>query len=70
MAVSKSDIKTALISLYTSAESSPMSKEDFADGMAEIIMDAIQSGDVVSGIAVQVSTSTGTGATTGTGVIV
>lgn len=48
MAVSKSVIKSALISLYTTVESSETSKEDFADSMADIIRNAILSGDVVT----------------------
>lgn len=68
MAVSKATIKTALIALYTSAEASSMSKEDFADEMAEIIKDAIQSGTVQVGITLT-TPDTINGSTTGTGTI-
>ncbi len=50
MAVVKATIKSALVALYTSAEASSMSKEDFADEMAEIIKDAILSAVVQAGI--------------------
>lgn len=69
MPVVKATISTALQALYTTAKASPMSDADFADGLAQIIMDAIQSGTVQSGITVQVTPATGTGATTGTGTI-
>ena len=69
MAVVKATIKSALLSLYNSAKSGEMSESDFADGMADVIRNAILSAQVNSGIAVQVSTGTGTGATTGTGTL-
>ena len=45
-----------------------MTKEDFADEMAEIIKDAIQSGTVQAGI-ILTTPDTINGATTGTGTI-
>lgn len=68
MAVVKATIKAALIALYTSAEASSMTKEDFADEMADIIRDAILSGTVQAGI-VLTTPDTINGATTGTGSI-
>ena len=46
MPVVKATIKAALVALYTSAEASSMTKEDFADEMAEIIRDAILSATI------------------------
>lgn len=68
MAVVKATIKAALVALYTSAEGSSMTKEDFADEMAEIIKDAILSGTVQVGITLT-TPDTINGATTGTGTI-
>lgn len=68
MAVVKATIKSALVALYTSAEASPMDKDDFADEMAEIIRDAIRSGTVQAGISLT-TPDTINGATTGTGSI-
>lgn len=68
MAVNKTTIKNALIALYTSAESSPMSKEDFADGMADIIKNAILTADVQAGITLT-TPDTINGSTTGTGTL-
>lgn len=67
MAVVKATIKSSLLTLYNSAKNNEMTEDEFADGMADIIRNAILSATVNSGIAVQVSTSTGTGATTSTG---
>lgn len=67
MAVVKATIKSQLLALYNSAKSSPMTEDQFADTMADIIKDAILSAAVNAGIAVQVTPSTGTGATTATG---
>ena len=66
MAVVKATIKSALVALYTSAEASSMSKEDFADGMADIIKDAILSAVVQAGITLT-TPDTINGSTTGTG---
>ena len=66
MAVVKATIKSALVALYTSAEASSMTKEDFADEMADIIKDAILSAVVQSGI-VLTTPDTINGSTTGTG---
>ena len=68
MAVVKATIKAALLALYTSAEASPMDKDDFADEMAEIIKDAIRSGTVQTGITLT-TPDTINGSTTGTGTI-
>lgn len=68
MAVVKATIKSALLALYTSAEESSMSKEDFADEMAEIIKDAILSAVVQAGITLT-TPDTFNGATTGTGTL-
>ena len=46
MPVVKATIKAALVALYTSAEASSMTREDFADEMAEIIRDAILSATI------------------------
>lgn len=47
MAVTKSVIKAALLALYTQAETgSGIDKDVFADGMADIIRDAILSANV------------------------
>lgn len=67
MAVVKATIKSQLLALYNSAKSSPMTEDQFADTMADIIRSAVLSATVNSGIAVTVSTSTGVGATTATG---
>ena len=67
MAVVKATIKSQLLALYNSAKSSPMTEDQFADTMADIIRSAILSATVNSGIAVQVTPSTGTGSTTATG---
>ena len=68
MAVVKATIKSALVALYTSAEASSMTKEDFADEMADIIRDAIISGTVQAGISLT-TPDTINGSTTGTGSI-
>ena len=70
MPVVQSAIKAELLALFNAAKAAPMTEADFADGMATAIMNAIQSGTVSAGIAVQVTPATGTGATTGPGVIV
>lgn len=67
MAVVKATIKSQLLALYNSAKSSPMTEDQFADTMADIIRSAVLSATVNAGIAVQVTPSTGTGATTATG---
>lgn len=66
MSVDKNTIKSELISLYTNSKNG-ITDEAFADEMADIIKNAILSALVNSGIAVQVNTETGTGATIGTG---
>ncbi len=67
MAVVKATIKAALVALYTSAEASPMTKEDFADEMAEIIRDAILSATITVTSVSLVTTGVGTsGPGTGT----
>ena len=69
MAVIKTTIKNALTALYNTAETSPLSKEDFADTMADIIVDAILSADVQSGITLT-TPDTINGVTTGTGSLI
>lgn len=64
----KAAFKTALINLYTSAESSEMSKEDFADGMANAIDTFIKSFQVDTGITLT-TPDTINGSTTGTGTL-
>ena len=69
MAVVKATIKGALLSLYNSAKSGEMSESDFADGMADIIRNAILSATVnvtsVSGVTTGGGTSgPGTGTLT------
>ena len=48
MATNHATIKAALKTLYDDAKSTPMTEDDFADRMATIIQNAIQSGDVVN----------------------
>lgn len=61
MAVSKSTIKTALKDLYASAKASELTDDQFADGMADIIRNAVLSITVtVSGVQTGGSTITGT----------
>ena len=70
MAVSQSAIKSALVALYSQADSDEgIDKDAFANGLATIIKDAILSGDVQFPIAVTVSGSTHIGGTTALGVI-
>lgn len=69
MAVVEATIKAALLALYNDAKTEAMSEDEFAEGMAGIIRDAILTATVNAGIAVQVVPSTGTGATTGTGTL-
>lgn len=68
MAADKNTLKNALISLYTSAEASEMSKEDFADAMATAIDTYIKTFQVNAGITLT-TPDTINGATTGTGVL-
>jgi hypothetical protein len=61
MAVSKATIKTALKDLYASAKASELTDDQFADGMADIIRNAVLSITVtVSGVQTGGSTITGT----------
>lgn len=70
MAVVKATIKTALNSLYDDMGiGNGLTKDQCADRMADIIRDAIQSGDVQSGITCSVDPVTHNGLTTGTGTI-
>ena len=73
MAVVKATIKTAvkalLDDLKTREDNQPQAIDDLADGLADIIRDAILSATVNPGIVVQVTPATGTGATTGTGTL-
>jgi hypothetical protein len=68
MAVVKAAIKSELEALYAAAKSGAMSEADFADGMADIIKNAILSADVVAGI-VLTTPDTINGATTGLGTL-
>lgn len=60
MAVVKETIKDELIVLYNAAKSDEMTESEFADGMADIIRNAILSATVtVSGVQSGGSTATG-----------
>ena len=60
MAVVKATIKAELLALYNAAKSGEMSESEFADGMADIIRNAILSATVtVSGVQSGGSTATG-----------
>lgn len=60
MAVVKATIKAELIVLYNAAKSDEMTESEFADGMADIIRNAILSATVtVSGVQSGGSTATG-----------
>ena len=48
MATNHATIKAALKQLYDDAKTTPMNEDTYADRMATIIQDAIQSGDVVN----------------------
>lgn len=67
MAVSEAQIKADLLALYNRARNNELTDDDFAGEMAAIIRNAILSAQAAPGIPVQVSTATGTGATTGPG---
>jgi len=69
MALVKATIKAELVALYSTADSTEMTKEDFADAMATWIMNTLSTAQVNFPIPVQVTPATGTGATTGTGTI-
>lgn len=47
MAVVQADIKADLLQLYNDAKAAPMTEDTFADRMATIIADAIQTGEGV-----------------------
>ena len=60
MAVVKATIKAELIVLYNAAKSDEMTESEFADGMADIIRNAILSATVtVSGVQSGGSSATG-----------
>ena len=63
MAVVKATIKSELIVLYNAAKSGEMTESEFADGMADIIRNAILSATVTVG-GVQSGGSTATGGLT------
>lgn len=70
----KTNLKTDIIALNTLMKSSPLSDNDYADKLAELIANKVideftQNAIVNSGIAVSVNISTGLGSTTGTGSI-
>jgi hypothetical protein len=72
MAVVKETIKTALVGLYTNAKNSEMTESDFADGMADIIRNAILSATITVTVASVSGVTTGTGVSgsgTGTGTV-
>lgn len=75
MPVNESAIKAAVKNAMEAAisETDPQNRDasidKYAADLAKAITDAIRSGTVQSGIAVQVDPNTGTGATTGTGEI-
>ncbi len=73
MATSQPTIKAALLVLYNSAKASEMTETEYADEMATIIQNAIQSGSVTVNTAVNTivttpdtvnGTGTGNGVTT------
>jgi len=67
MALVEANLKTSLLTLFTTMKETPMSEEDYAANLANIINDHIKTAQVNSGINVQVSPSDGTGATTAPG---
>lgn len=69
MALVKATIKAELVALYATADSTEMTPSDFADAMADWIMNTFSAAQVNFPIPVQVNTGTGTGATTGPGTI-
>ena len=70
----KGTLKTDIIALNTLMKVSPLSDDDYADKLAELIankvIDEITGNALIpSGIAVQVNIGTGSGSTTGTGTV-
>ncbi len=68
----KGTLKTDIIALNTLMKVSPLSDDDYADKLAELIANKVideitVNATVPTGIAVQVNTGTGTGSTNGTG---
>jgi hypothetical protein len=70
VAVVKATIKSQLLSLYNEAKTAPMTEDEFADGMADIIRAAILSADVAStGTATAVQSGPSTAPVTTTGAL-
>jgi len=67
MALVEATLKTNLLNLFLAMKNNPMSDEDYAAGLARIFNDHILTADVIQNIPVQVSLSSGTGATTAVG---
>jgi len=70
----KTNLKTDIIALNTLMKSSPLSDDDYADKLAELISNKVideitGNAQINSGIAVSVNISTGIGSTTGTGTV-
>jgi hypothetical protein len=68
----KGTLKTDIIALNTLMKVSPLSDDDYADKLAELIANKVideitVNATVPTGITVQVNTLTGTGSTNGTG---
>lgn len=68
----KGTLKTDIITLNTLMKVSPLSDDEYADKLAELIANKVideitVNATVPTGITVQVNTGTGTGATNGTG---
>ncbi len=69
MALVKATIKAELVALYDTANSTEMSSADFADAMADWIINTFATAQVNFPIPVQVTPSSGTGATTSIGTL-
>lgn len=70
----KGTLKTDIIALNTLMKVSPLSDDDYADKLAELIANKVieeitGNALIPSGILVQVNIATGTGSTTGTGTV-
>lgn len=69
MAVVQADVKAALLAVFNGMRAAEYTEEQYADELATVIVNAIRTGDVQIGIAVQVNPTSGTGATTAIGTI-
>jgi len=65
MALAEATLKTNLLNLFIAMRNTPMSDEDYAANLAHIFNDHILTAEVNSGI--PVSTSGGSGSTSGPG---